>query len=162
MKYVKGNLVKLLKQSVEHDSEENTIKTFFAHGCNCHAAMGSGIAPQIAKAFPQVEEADRLFSKFHRVNDAQEIMLGHAFPVSLSRNVTLFNLYTQLYPGPDLKLNALKEAFKTLNSIIPGHKLLIPRIGAGVAGGDWNIISKIIKENAPDVNIIVIDWDGTL
>lgn len=155
--YVKGNLVRLMKQAVENNDE----KVFFAHGCNCQAAMGSGIAPQIAAAFPQVEESDRLFSKSF-FDDHKWLMLGEVFPASLTGNVTVFNLYTQFFPGRDLRLPMLGKAFSKLNDIIPGHKLLIPRIGAGVAGGDWEEISKMIDKNAPDVNIYVVDWDGTL
>lgn len=159
--YTKGNLVKLMKQSVEHDDILQP-KVFFTHGCNCHAAMGSGIAPQIAAAFPQVEEADRLYynmmSRTHRHND----MLGEIMPVPLSKNVTLINSYTQFYPGRDFRIDALISAFSLINNMIAGHTLIIPRIGAGVAGGDWDLISNTIDRVTPDVKITVIDWDGTL
>lgn len=160
--YVKGNLVTLLKQAVSNDDSAYDKKVFFAHGCNCQAAMGSGIAPQIAKAFPQVEEQDRLISKFfHHIDDARR-MLGTANPVSLSKNVTLFNSYTQFNPGKDLSYTALEYVFRELNILCAGHILIIPRIGAGVAGGDWEKISKIIDSVTPDVKVIVVDWDGTL
>lgn len=159
--YVKGNLVKMMIQAVEHDTSSSR-KTFFTHGCNCHAAMGSGIAPQIAKAFPQVEEQDRLFHNLMHRNNRPAFMLGEARPVSLSQNVTVFNSYTQYYPGKDFRPQALVNAFKAINTMIEGHTLIIPRIGAGVAGGDWEEISKLIDSVTPDVNIIVVDWDGTL
>lgn len=163
VQYVKGNLVKLMKQAVEHDNTGSLkTKTFFTHGCNCHAAMGSGIAPQIAAAFPQVEEADRLFYNLMSRQNLSPFMLGKAMPVSLSRNVTVFNSYTQFFPGKDFKLPALMDAFKELNVMISGHQLIIPRIGAGVAGGDWEEISKAIDKATPNVKVIVIDWDGTL
>ncbi|WNL62957.1 hypothetical protein [Citrobacter phage Ci1] len=159
--YVKGNLVKMMIQAVEHDTAASR-KTFFTHGCNCHAAMGSGIAPQIAKAFPQVEEQDRLFYNYMSRTGRQSLMLGESNPVSLSRNVTVFNSYTQFYPGKDFRLHALFQAFSKIDTMIAGHTLIIPRIGAGVAGGDWEEISKAIDKSTPDVNIIVVDWDGTL
>lgn len=155
--YVKGNLVRLMQQAV---AEPEDSKLFFAHGCNCHAAMGSGIAPQIAKAFPQVEEADRLYNKINAGH--LEDMLGTAFPVCLTRNVTVFNAYTQFYPGKDFRIKSLTEAFENINIMAKGQKLLIPRIGAGVAGGDWEEISEAINKVTPDVNVFVIDWDGTL
>lgn len=155
--YMKGNLVRLMQQAV---NESDGTKLFFAHGCNCHAAMGSGIAPQIAKAFPQVEETDRLYNKVS--SGYLEDMLGSAFPVCLSGNVTLFNAYTQFYPGKDFRINALTQAFENINIMAKGQKLLIPRIGAGIAGGDWDEISEAINKATPDVNVFVIDWDGTL
>lgn len=163
--YVKGNLVGMMLNAVESDKEGTlTNKTFFAHGCNCHAAMGSGIAPQIAKAFPQVEEQDRLFYNVMSRLDTPEHykMLGDARPVSLTRNVTVFNCYTQFYPGKDFRLTGLLKSFNLINRMIAGHTLIIPRIGAGVAGGDWDEISNAINSVTKEVNIIVVDWDGTL
>ncbi|QHJ78840.1 MAG: hypothetical protein [Caudoviricetes sp.] len=158
MKYVKGNLVTLMKQAVE----QNDKKVFFAHGTNCQAAMGSGIAPQIAKAFPQVEEADRLYHKLNDHYHCKHNMLGTVFPVSLTNNVTVFNAYTQYNPGRDLRIDSLRDCFEMLNIMARGAILMIPRIGAGVAGGDWDEISKIIEEQTPDLTVYVIDWDGTL
>ena len=163
IQYVKGNLVKSMIQSVQHDNDGLIKgKVFYTHGCNCHAAMGSGIAPQIAAAFPQVEEQDRLFYNLMSRRNESINMLGESRPVSLSRNVTVFNSYTQFYPGKDFRPNALFEAFKKINTLIAGHLLIIPRIGAGVAGGDWEEISKLIDKATPDVKIVVIDWDGSL
>ena len=159
--YVKGNLVKMMIQAVQHDDMAGR-KVFFTHGCNCHAAMGSGIAPQIAAAFPQVEEQDRLFHNLMSRRNEGINMLGESRPVSLSRNVTVFNSYTQFYPGKDFRPHALFKAFKAINTMIAGHTLIIPRIGAGVAGGDWEEISKLIDKATPDVKITVIDWDGSL
>lgn len=163
IQYVKGNLVKMMVQAVQHDREGSLkSKTFFTHGCNCHSAMGSGIAPQIAAAFPQVEEQDRLYYNLMSRQNNNISMLGDSRPVSLSRNVTVFNSYTQFYPGKDFRLTALIKAFNNINTMIAGHTLLIPRIGAGVAGGDWDEISNAINSVTKDVKIIVIDWDGTL
>lgn len=163
IQYVKGNLVKMMIQAVQHDQEGSLkSKTFFTHGCNCHSAMGSGIAPQIAAAFPQVEEQDRLFHNLMSRRNEGINMLGEARPVSLSKNVTVFNSYTQFYPGKDFRLTALLKAFNNINTMIAGHTLLIPRIGAGVAGGDWDEISNAINSVTKDIKIIVIDWDGTL
>ena len=49
LKYVKGDLIK---------AAQNGEVTIIAHCCNCFNTMGSGIAPQIAKAFPDAKEAD--------------------------------------------------------------------------------------------------------
>ena len=50
MRYRDGNLITLAKE--RHFD-------IIAHGCNCFCTMGSGIAPQIAKAFPEAYDVDQ-------------------------------------------------------------------------------------------------------
>ena len=50
MRYRDGNLITLAKEG-----HFNII----THGCNCFCTMGSGIAPQIAEAFPEAYDADQ-------------------------------------------------------------------------------------------------------
>ncbi len=43
-----------------------------------------------------------------------------------------------------------------------GYRLIFPKIGAGVAGGDWDVISQVI-ENCFDEDdfeeLICVEWD---
>ena len=51
--------------------------------------------------------------------------------------------------------------FKTIINDFPGCRIGIPRIGAGYAGGDWEKIKNIIKDelnqNNNDVEITVVE-----
>ncbi|AFU64057.1 hypothetical protein ACQ31_gp174 [Salmonella phage STML-198] len=73
-------------------------------------------------------------------------------------------LYTQYLPGNNLDYSALLYAFQGLNrwasKCLENPTVYIPRIGAGIAGGDWNKIKLIIDMFTPDIDIIVVDWDG--
>jgi hypothetical protein len=50
--------------------------------------------------------------------------------------------------------------FKLLKLRYSGKKFGIPRIGAGLAGGDWNIISKIIDEEMDGEDVTLVEFYG--
>lgn len=161
--YVTGNLVTMVQRAVERATVEEGARFVAGHGCNCHDAMHSGIAWEMQRAFPIVREMD---SKYHQMSmEDNTDMLGSTVPVHISHEVYVLNMYTQFYPGADCRYDAIKEAFESANFALPKsgfNTLFIPRIGAGVAGGDWDKISAIINEVTPDLNVIVVDWDGTV
>jgi O-acetyl-ADP-ribose deacetylase (regulator of RNase III) len=143
MKTIKGDLIKLAEQG-EFD--------VIVHGCNCFHAMGGGIAKQLADKYPQVEEADR------QTEFGDRNKLGSYSRVIIEVNDTLFvvlNAYTQYkwssgsdvfeYDAFQKFLNKIYLYIQTYKS---GGKLSIgfPMIGAGLAGGDWGRISKMIEE----------------
>ena len=80
---------------------------------------------------------------------------------SVERNgneITVINAYTQHdYKGPGMKADydAIRSVFKKIKSNFSGKRIGYPKIGAGLAGGDWNQISKFINEK-------LIDEDHTL
>lgn len=132
-----------------------------AHGCNCHCRMKSGIAGQISKKYPEVNKAD------HRTKYGDKSKLGMAMPVfHPKQDKCVVNLYTQYRYGNDGKqyvdydavrssLEALRGWQEQLLGRNPDHKLGIPRIGAGLAGGDWTVIEKIIGDVFDDIDIYV-------
>lgn len=142
--YVKGDIVELFRTG-------NDI----AHGCNCFHTMGAGVAGQLAQNFKQVPGADHCQSVY-----ADHEKLGF-FTHAVHDNDTnvCYNLYTQFEPGPNVDYGAIFNAFSALNKIRKNSKsLYIPRIGAGIAGGDWKIIEKLINLATPDIQIVVVDY----
>jgi O-acetyl-ADP-ribose deacetylase (regulator of RNase III) len=143
MKTIKGDLIKLAEQG-EFD--------VIVHGANCFHAMRSGIAGQLAKKYPQVEEADR------QTEFGDRNKLGSYSRVIIEVNDTLFvvlNAYTQYKwsSGSDVfEYDAfqkfLDKIYLYIQTYKAGGKLSVgfPMIGAGLAGGDWSRISKMIEE----------------
>ena len=137
-----------------------------AHGCNCFNTMGSGIAPQIAQKWPEAKRIDALTVK----GDVSK--LGDFTMAPVSSTLHVYNLYSQYnYTGRrkgimDLNYDALrsslkKMAFNVTQSLIfsslrtQGFNrdnlfIGLPKIGAGLAGGNWEIIEKIITEELVD------------
>lgn len=147
----RGDLLDMFKQS-KFDA--------IAHGCNCYQVMGAGIAGQIAQEFPEVCEADR-----KNVIGDSESMLG-GWTSAKTRFGTIFNLYTQIEPGRELRevLNySIRRAFEGLDIRVgigqfTGNKIGIPLIGCGIAGGDWDEVSEIINDVTPNLNIVVVEY----
>ena len=130
---VKGDLIDLAKQG-QFD--------VIIHGCNCFNTMGAGIAKTIKNNWPQVYEEDCKTLK------GDKNKLGTYTAVNVG-NLIIINAYTQYTYGTkqDYEMNykAIQSVFKKIKSDFTGKKFGFPKIGAGLAGGDWNIISDIIN-----------------
>lgn len=140
-----------------------------AHCCNCQVNMGSGIAPQIRLAFPWAWEADQETEK----GDTKKLgsfSVGDPYATGYNDGPLVYNLYGQFgygkrrYGGRDLNYDALYDALvgmaNDLQGIDPGdHEMLpvgLPMLGAGLAGGDWDIIEMMIKKTLVAVGYHVI------
>lgn len=132
MKQIKGDLIKLA-QAGEFD--------VIIHGCNCFHTMGAGIAHTIRRAFPEAYYADGTTPY------ADHNKLG-LYSFAHIGNLIVVNAYTQFdYRGPrNADYAAIKKAFNGIKKQFTGKRIGYPLIGAGLAGGNWNIISQIIDE----------------
>lgn len=112
---------------------------------NCFCTMGSGIAPQIKAKFPEAYAVDCATKK------GDEFKLG-TITHTLNTTPIIVNMYGQYdYTGRrsgkmDLDYDALRSALKATKDKFSGKRFGFPMIGAGLAGGDWDIIEKIIEE----------------
>jgi len=111
------------------------------HGCNCHCLMGGGIARQIKEIFPQAYQADLKTIKGDRSK------LGNFSSAIIDDKFTIINAYTQ-YNISNVRVSvdyeAIKGVMKKVKQQFSGMRIAYPKIGAGLAGGNWNVISKII------------------
>lgn len=135
MKEIAGNLL---------DLADAGMFDVIVHGCNCQCVMGSGIAKQIAQRYPQAAETDRATGK-------DVTKLGKISFVSMVRGPNLFyvvNGYTQLHYGRGLQVNyaAVRSVFKEVRDGFANKRIAYPSVGAGLGGGDWKIIRRIIDE----------------
>lgn len=149
MKYVVKNLL--------HAARAGEVDVI-AHQCNCFCRMKSGIAPQIVKEFPEAKVAD------DRTIEGDGNKLGS---VSLAETDfgLIFNLYGQYRYGNDGKQYtnyfALMSCFQEMKKYLPkGTKIGLPKLGCGLAGGDWNIVSKIITKELKDFEITIYVLDS--
>ena len=124
------------------------------HGCNCFCVMGAGIALQIKKKFPQAYMADL------DTVAGDKSKLG-TYTKAMHNQTTIINAYTQYDTANEVNVdyNAIREVFTKLNKHYSGSLVGIPKIGAGLAGGDWDKIYDIISEVTPDLYIKVIEYE---
>lgn len=130
------------------------------HGCNCFCKMGSGIAPQIKHAFPDAWRAD------NSTKTGDIMKLGCYTEAHLEVNdrgwLSIINAYTQY--GHDattkpLDYEALTLSLRKINKNYRGKTIGLPKIGAGLAGGDWDRIKKIIETELNAMDIVIVHYD---
>jgi O-acetyl-ADP-ribose deacetylase (regulator of RNase III) len=148
IKYVIGDLVR--------DAENYDV---IAHVCNCFCTMGAGIAPQIKAKFPEAYEADCKTAK----GDINK--LG---TISYTENTKpiVVNLYGQYdYTGRrsgkmDLDYDALRKSLVLMQEKYKGKMMAMPKIGAGLAGGDWKQIEGIIEDVMRGEYVVIVEWEN--
>jgi O-acetyl-ADP-ribose deacetylase (regulator of RNase III) len=168
---VTGNLIKMALEG-QFD--------VIAHGCNCHSTMGAGLAPQMAKVFGcdgfVMELWGSTIEKLGNI-DYETFVLGeHAiWNLDDAKNnqnepeLTVVNAYTQYNYGKNHKDGSFRPAdyeaitlcMRKMNAIFKGKHIGLPLIGAGLAGGDWEVIKNIIQTELADCNVTIVHYDGT-
>ncbi len=151
MKTVRGDLIQLAL-----DDEFDLI----VHGCNCQCAMGAGIAKAIKSTFPEAYQADCKTPKGEREK------LGTISYATVQRDehtITLVNGYTQLHWRGSAVLadyNAIRSVMAEVKSRFSGRRIGYPKIGAGLAKGDWDVISQIINEELDGEDHAFVEYAG--
>ena len=137
---IRGNLL---------ESGANTI----FHGCNCFWTWGAGVAKAIKERYPEAYKADVHGSKH---GDVEKLgTFTKYFDQKDQRQI--FNLYTQYNFGThrrQLDYEALAKSLEVLKAQLkPDDICAGPRIGCGLAGGDWSIVRSFIEYTFPDRDI---------
>ena len=149
MKEVKGDILTGVRQA--------TNKIAVLHGCNCMHIMGAGIALYLRKRFKQVSEAD-LVTQARRTSK-----LGTYSVAEISENLHVLNCYTQfgiqpdVYGNPPVDYNAIRVCLQRVARAYKGWEIRLPKIGCGLAGGDWVIVKNIIEEELVGHDVVIYE-----
>lgn len=129
----------------------------FIHGCNCQCRMRKGIAGQVLKIWPEVQKADLNIIK----GDVAKL---ETLGVVAVPGLFVVNAYIQYYfwmHGQEKRrlvdYEALSSCFKEVKIKFSGKKIVLPKIGAGLAGGDWKLIEEIINVELADEDVTVFE-----
>ena len=131
------------------------------HGCNCQCAMGKGIALSIKQQFPEAYAADLATPKGDRSK------LGTFSRAEILRppaSFTVVNAYTQFHwrgDGVLVDYDAIRSAFRRIKEEFTGRRIGYPRIGAGLARGDWSIIAGIIDQELAGEDHTLVEFTPT-
>ncbi len=154
MKMIKGNIL-------------NVRYGILAHGCNCSNVFNKGLAKSIKEKYPKV------YDYFMTCPTGPE-MLGEVRFVRVNQvppYLTVANCYAQVYCGKHkpyrgnchLDYEALNKCLNRVFEVsaFSGESLHFPRLGCGLAGGDWKVVSEMIKgmENEYKVESNVYEID---
>ncbi len=142
IKYLKGDATRPIGDG----------KKILPHVCNDLGGWGSGYVLALSAKWKQPEEAYR---------SEKSYVLGSTTIVEVEPNICVANMIAQhgiakrlnnfdgiINAVPPIRYDALRECLIAVNHVAvrTGASLHMPRIGAGLAGGDWEIIEKIIEE----------------
>ena len=121
--------------------------------------MGSGVAKVLFEKYPRVKSVYHIYMNEmsdDMMNWRDEDFLGTYHKVSAmgSMKHNILNCFTQLEYGYDgkkyISYDAIYEIFKDLTISTNIKELAIPIIGCGLAGGNWEIVSRIIDDATGD------------
>lgn len=150
-----------------------TDEPHVAHQVNCQGAFASGIAGAYRERFP---ETYRDYMDFWEENRHQgENLLGMValtrLPVGVSviQAPYVFHCFSQwdygrkkqLYTNYEALRKALKVVFRTVRGLNDGfdrpRRVAMPKIGCGLGGGDWKVVSDIIEAESETVDVFIYD-----
>jgi O-acetyl-ADP-ribose deacetylase (regulator of RNase III) len=144
--------------------------SLIVHGCNCMGVMGSGIAREIKERFPHVYEA------YRKTYESMQTNVGGPFCGLIPGEIEIVqvqedkeeyqhkficNANTQPNFGPigrQVSYDALVKCFEYVKEYVIFAReeagvtleVVFPKIGAGLGGGDWDIIAPIIDKTLGD------------
>ncbi len=146
------------------DSDITKVKSgIIVHGCNAQGVMGSGVAKQLRATYPDIFTNYTLLLEATYIDDCSP--LGLVAWSGISVDLVIANAITQEFYGRDDKkyvsYDALDDAFQRIASFAKASDCTIHipfLIGAGLGGGNANIIQRIIEENTQDLEVVYHHW----
>ena len=149
----------------------NCAENILCHQVNCMGVMGAGLAKQIRNNYPKVySEYIKLLQwakeEYERGLSKNKYPLGSVQFVRIDDKKVVANIFGQLNYGRDKRYTnyeALQKGFYGVleavtwdNSKMKGYSIAIPYgIGCSLAGGDWNVVYKIIEKVFNDYDITI-------
>ena len=134
----------------------NAHEDVIAHGCNAQGVMGSGVAKAIRDKWPSAYDA------YRETYETKGLHLGDVIMCQVGDKL-IANCITQENYGRDgemyVNYDAISKCIENLlthcdrNAI---ESVAIPKIGAGLGGGDWLLIEGIIKEIQEQINTVKV------
>lgn len=138
---------------------QGTGDKIICHICNDVNAWGAGFVMALSKKWEAPEKAYHSMSKL-------DMVLGNVQLVAVEPDITVANMIGQRSIRQEnndyvpIRYDAVRECLQKVNKHAEENNatLHMPRIGCGLAGGDWFEIEKIIHE-VVTVNVTVYDFE---
>lgn len=140
--YVEGDIFELYK---EYDVA--------LQGNNCFCTWGAGFAKSAKNMWPEAYIADMGTAK------GNTIKLGKVSGGVDEDGIVLLNCYTQIGYGRDKRhfdYNAWNDICILIGKRFKGKRIIMPRVGSGLAGGDWSRIEEIMLCHLKGISVTVV------
>ena len=130
-----------------------TKKQVILHCCNNVGAWGAGFVLALSEKWPEPEKKYRAWSERNKDCCQGRMPLGEVQFVDVSEDITVVNIIGQCGVGPDhlrrppIRYDAVsKGLWYTAGYFRPStHEINLPKMGTGLAGGDWIIIERLLE-----------------
>lgn len=133
------------------------------HVCNDIGGWGRGFVLALSKRWKEPEERYRAWS---RGEETVPFALGQVLFVEVEPKLWVANMVGQhdmhtIDGVPPVRYEAIREGLGRVRerATSEGASVHMPRIGAGLAGGEWEMIEKIIEETLIDCGVEVTVYD---
>ena len=127
----------------------NVDHGIIVQGCNAQGVMGAGLAKAVVAKYPAV------FEVYRKAYEDKGLKVGQIVWYTVRKDepkLAIANAITQEFYGGNknrryVDYDAVKMVFDKIASIARQHQLPVhyPKIGAGLANGDWKVIEGIIE-----------------
>ena len=144
-------------------------RKFIIHVCNDVGGWGSGFVVALSKKWKQPEAAYRKWYKekvYMFQGKPNDFVLGNIQPVKVEDGMVVINMIGQrdirVNKGvPPIRYDAIKQCLEKVVLLAKQYGVSVhaPRFGAGLAGGDWDQIEKLIQETLCQSDIPVTIYD---
>ena len=121
---------------------------YIVHLCNNLGLWGAGFVLAISKKWPDPKN-----NYLHWYHSQKDFTLGNIQFVPVENDITVINMVAQkgIEPEnelPPIRYEALKECLTQVAKAAKKNNASVhmPRIGAGLAGGTWHEVEKIIQK----------------
>lgn len=133
------------------------------HVCNDAGGWGKGFVVALSRCW---REPEKCYRAWYRGEEARPFALGQVQFVRVEDAVWVANLIGQHGMGfrhgvPPIRCEAIREGLRSVatkaNEV--GASVHMPRIGSGLAGGKWEEVERIVREEliAAGVGVTVYD-----
>lgn len=133
------------------------------HVCNDVGGWGRGFVVALSRRWPEPEQQYRAW---HRGKLSQPFALGEVQFVSVAPDISVANLIGQRglkthQRTPPVRYDAIRLGLRSVAAFASARSASVhmPRIGCGLAGGRWEEIEPIIREELLARGVAVIVYD---
>lgn len=125
-------------------------------GCNAQGVMGSGVAKTVRALYPHA------YNTYRAHYERYGLRLGEVVVADCGKHVILNGITQQFFGGDGglyVDYQAIRTVIRNCNAIVQKDgqtELALPLIGAGLAGGEWQVIAQSIEEESAVKPVVYI------
>ena len=138
---------------------------YIIHCCNDVGGWGAGFVLALSRKWKDPESDYRYWA-----SNTKDFKLGNVRFVQVEKDIKVVNMIGQHGTGPDsvgnppIRYVAIKQCLKKVAEHCKENNASVhaPKFGSDLAGGDWKLIEKMIKEELINkgIDVTIYEWVG--